>query len=223
MDRGKVMTYAADLDEAGAPFGPLPWTWTVTAFRTAPCPVSHIRTEGAYFTRGTSPRRIREIHRYSEEAGQYHVANMERLLTEIRDRQISWFPPARCAAMRKTPARRFGAICYGSTDAGNGRGGLEICCRNSGGGHMDTMRVRGFPFSDEVIGFIRAHETVFIVEQNRDAQLRTLVLNEGGVDPAKLVAVLNYDGSPITARFIAEDISARMRQISALPAHQAAE
>ena len=89
--------------------------------------------------------------------------------------------------------------------------------------HIDALRVRGFPFSEEVIGFIRAHESVFIVEQNRDAQLRTLVTTEGGVDPAKLLAVLNYDGSPITARFIVEDISARMRQISARPAHQAAE
>jgi 2-oxoglutarate ferredoxin oxidoreductase subunit alpha len=50
------------------------------------------------------------------------------------------------------------------------------------------LRVRGFPFSDAVLDFIAAHETVFVVEQNRDAQLRTLLMVEGGVDPAKLVA-----------------------------------
>ena len=50
-----------------------------------------------------------------------------------------------------------------------------------------------------------------MVEQNRDAQLRTLLMNEGGVDPAKLVPVLHYDGSPITARFITDEIAERLR------------
>ena len=54
--------------------------------------------------------------------------------------------------------------------------------------------------------FIAAHERVFVVEQNRDAQLRTLIVNEGEVDPGKLVPVLHYDGTPITARFIAGEI-----------------
>ncbi len=76
---------------------------------------------------------------------------------------------------------------------------------------VDGLRVRGFPFSDEVIAFIEAHETVFVVEQNRDAQLRTLIMVEGGVDPAKLVPVLGYDGSPITARFITDQISLRLQ------------
>jgi 2-oxoglutarate ferredoxin oxidoreductase subunit alpha len=58
-----------------------------------------------------------------------------------------------------------------------------------------------------VLDFIAAHETVFVVEQNRDAQMRTLIMTEGGVDPAKLAPVLNYDGSPITARFITDEIS----------------
>jgi 2-oxoglutarate ferredoxin oxidoreductase subunit alpha len=76
--------------------------------------------------------------------------------------------------------------------------------------HLDGLRVRAFPFSDAVFDFIAAHETVFVVEQNRDAQLRSLLMIEGGVDPAKLVAVLNYDGSPITARFITAEITGRM-------------
>jgi 2-oxoglutarate/2-oxoacid ferredoxin oxidoreductase subunit alpha len=70
--------------------------------------------------------------------------------------------------------------------------------------------VRGFPFSEEVYEFIAAHERVFVVEQNRDAQLRTLIVTEGEVDPAKLVPVLHYDGTPITARFIAGEIGALM-------------
>jgi 2-oxoglutarate ferredoxin oxidoreductase subunit alpha len=78
------------------------------------------------------------------------------------------------------------------------------------GVHLDAMRVRAFPFSGEVFDFIAAHELVFVVEQNRDAQLRALLINEGGVDPARLVKVLHYDGTPITARFIAGELKARM-------------
>ena len=124
--------------------------------------------------------------------------------------------PATRMARRGTP---HGAIYYGSTTPAMHEA-LEML--EADGVHVDALRVRGFPFSDAVLQFIAAHETVFVVEQNRDAQLRTLILNEGGVDPAKLVAVLNYDGSPITARFIAEDIAERMRRIMARPAHQAA-
>ena len=72
------------------------------------------------------------------------------------------------------------------------------------------MRVRAFPFADEVAEFIAAHERVFVVEQNRDAQLRTLLVNECGIDPARLVPVLHYDGTPITARFIADAIGEQL-------------
>jgi 2-oxoglutarate ferredoxin oxidoreductase subunit alpha len=75
------------------------------------------------------------------------------------------------------------------------------------GRRLDALRLRGFPFSDEVYAFIAAHERVFVVEQNRDAQLKTLIVTEGQVDPAKLVPVLHYDGTPITARFIAGQIA----------------
>ena len=81
---------------------------------------------------------------------------------------------------------------------------------------MDALRIRAFPFADAVFDFIAEHEQVFVVEQNRDGQLRTLLINEGGVDPAKLVPVLHYDGTPITARFITGAIGAHMG--AALPA-----
>jgi TPP-dependent indolepyruvate ferredoxin oxidoreductase alpha subunit len=79
----------------------------------------------------------------------------------------------------------------------------EAVAAGRDGVHVDALRVRGFPFSHEVTEFIAAHERVFVVEQNRDAQLRTLLMIECGIDPAKLVPVLHYDGTPITARFIA--------------------
>jgi 2-oxoglutarate ferredoxin oxidoreductase subunit alpha len=68
------------------------------------------------------------------------------------------------------------------------------------------MRLRAFPFPNSVREFIAAHDKVFIVEQNRDAQMRQMLINELQVDPAKMVRVLHYDGTPITARFIARNI-----------------
>ena len=71
--------------------------------------------------------------------------------------------------------------------------------------------MRAFPFSAAVDRFIAAHETVFVVEQNRDAQLRMMLVNEQEIDPAKLEPILHYDGTPITARFIIEAIAERVR------------
>jgi len=79
------------------------------------------------------------------------------------------------------------------------------------------MRVRGFPFSAEVDEFIAAHERVFVVEQNRDAQLRTLVMTEGNVDPARLIPILHYDGTPITARYIRAAIADRAPALKVVP------
>ena len=60
---------------------------------------------------------------------------------------------------------------------------------------VDTLRVRAFPFGDEIAKFIAAHPTVFVVEQNRDGQLRMLLINECSIDPQKLVSILHYDGT----------------------------
>jgi 2-oxoglutarate ferredoxin oxidoreductase subunit alpha len=79
------------------------------------------------------------------------------------------------------------------------------------------LRVRGFPFSEEVSSFILAHDLVFVVEQNRDAQLRTLIANECGIDPARLVPILHYDGTPITARFIAGAVGERLDAFKITP------
>jgi 2-oxoglutarate ferredoxin oxidoreductase subunit alpha len=89
------------------------------------------------------------------------------------------------------------------------------------GRRLDALRVRAFPFSDAVYDFIAQHDQVFVVEQNRDGQMRTLLMNEGNIDPAKLIPVLHYDGTPITARFITGEIARRMD--AAAPATEAAE
>jgi 2-oxoglutarate ferredoxin oxidoreductase subunit alpha len=82
------------------------------------------------------------------------------------------------------------------------------------------LRIRAFPFPDSVDRFIAAHDTVFVVEQNRDAQLRTLLVNEQELNPAQLEPVLHYDGTPITARFIADAIAGHVRRRNVQPISQ---
>jgi 2-oxoglutarate/2-oxoacid ferredoxin oxidoreductase subunit alpha len=209
LDRGKIMSH--DALEAGAEFGRYrDVDGDGIAYRTLP---GVHPTRGAYFTRGTS----RDPNaRYSEE-GPVYVANMERLLAKFETAKSLIPPPVAHKAKRRTP---HGVIYFGSTTAALHES-LETL--EAGGVRLDGLRLRGFPFSDEVFDFIAAHETVFVVEQNRDGQLRTLIMNEGGVDPAKLVAILNYDGSPITARFITEEIARRMRRPEPALAPQAAQ
>jgi 2-oxoglutarate ferredoxin oxidoreductase subunit alpha len=200
LDRGKVMGH--DALEAGEPFGRYrDIDGDGVAYRTLPG--AH-PSRGAYFTRGTSRD---PDARYSEE-GPVYVGNMQRLLTKFETAKSLVPAPVLRTARRRTP---HGAIYYGSTTPAMHES-LETL--EQAGVHIDAMRVRGFPFCDEVFEFIAGHETVFVVEQNRDAQLRALLINEGGVDPAKLAAVLNYDGSPITARFITEQISQQMRGLA---------
>ena len=196
LDRGKVMT--AEMLEAGADFGRYKDVdGDGIPFRTYPA--TH-PSKGAYFTRGTS----RDPYaRYSEE-GPVYVDNMDRLLRKF-DTARSLVPaPVVKPAKKKTS---YGVIYYGSTSPAmdEALAGLE-----ARGLHLDAMRVRAFPFPGEVFDFIAKHELVFVVEQNRDAQLRTLLINEGGVDPARLVKVLSYDGSPITARFIGGELAKGM-------------
>jgi 2-oxoglutarate ferredoxin oxidoreductase subunit alpha len=105
---------------------------------------------------------------------------------------------------RASQPTRFGAIYYGSTSPAMYE---AFAVLEEQGIHVDTMRVRGFPFADEVIEFINEHDAVFVVEQNESGQLRMLLINEGEIDPKRLIRVLHYDGTPITARFISSKIS----------------
>ncbi|MGH8311280.1 MAG: 2-oxoacid:acceptor oxidoreductase subunit alpha, partial [Steroidobacteraceae bacterium] len=75
---------------------------------------------------------------------------------------------------------------------------------------LDYMRVRAFPFGDEVEKFLAGHRKIFAVEQNRDAQLRSLLTLETGVEKAKLRSLLHYDGLPISSQFIIEGVLAEV-------------
>ncbi|WP_374577858.1 2-oxoacid:acceptor oxidoreductase subunit alpha [Phenylobacterium sp.] len=189
LDRGKVMTFE-DL-EAGRDFGRyLEVDGDGIPFRTYPG--TH-PTRGGYFTRGTSRN---PYARYSEE-GSVYVGNMERLLRKF-DTARSLVPgPITRNAARRT---REGVIYFGSSTPAVHEALETLEAR---GLHLDGLRVRGFPFAQEIYDFVEAHDRVFVIEQNRDGQLRTLLINEGEIDPSRLTAVLHYDGTPITARFIA--------------------
>ena len=209
LDHGKIMTREAL--EAGTPFGRYrDVDGDGIPYRTLP---GVHPNRGGYFTRGTSRD---PDARYSEE-GPVYVANMQRLLAKFETAKTLVPTPVLRPAKRRTP---HGAIYFGSTTPAMHEAlqGLEAADV-----HVDALRVRGFPFNDEVFDFIADHETVFVVEQNRDGQLRTLIMNEGGVDPAKLVAVLNYDGAPITARFITSEIIAAMKTRRGMAPQEAAE
>jgi 2-oxoglutarate ferredoxin oxidoreductase subunit alpha len=209
LDRGKIMTFEAL--ERGEPFGRYrDVDGDGIAYRTLP---GVHPSRGGYFTRGTSRD---PDARYSED-GPVYVANMERLLAKFETAKSLVPGPVLRPAKRRTP---HGAIYFGSTTPAMHE---SLAALEEAGVHVDALRVRAFPFSDEVMSFIADHETVFVVEQNRDGQLRTLIMNEGGIDPAKLVAVLNYDGAPITARFITAEISRAMRLRADTTMHEAAE
>jgi len=207
LDRGKVMT-AADLD-SGKLFGRyLDVDGDGITYRTYPG--TH-PTKGAFFTRGTTKDRMA---RYSEEGPDY-VENMDRLLKKFATAKK--LVPAPILREAKQPTK-FGVLYYGSTSPAMVEALDTLETRNI---HLNAMRVRGFPFPQEVEDFVAAHDRVFLVEQNRDAQLRTLLINECGIDPARIVPVLNYDGNPITARFIIGGIAERLAGANVTPLRKA--
>jgi 2-oxoglutarate ferredoxin oxidoreductase subunit alpha len=202
-DHGKVMGFQ-DL-EAGRDFGRyLDIDGDGIPYRTYPG--TH-PTRGSYFTRGTTKDRYA---RYSE-AGPDYVENMQRLLRKFETAKRLVPAPELRAARQPT---RVGAIYFGSTSPAMHEALDRL---NEQGLHVDALRVRAFPFGEEVSEFIAEHDQVFVVEQNRDAQLRMLLVNECVVDPAKLIPILHYDGTPITARFIAGEIAQEMKALNVAP------
>jgi len=192
LDAGKEFARYKDLDGDGIPFRTYPGTHA---------------TKGAYFTRGTSknPQAI-----YSE-AGPDYQYNMQRLLKK-HDFAKTLVPKPLLTPSRE-PAR-FGAIYYGSTSPSMNEA-LEALA--GAGIFVNALRVRAFPFADEIQDFVHSHSKVFVIEQNRDAQMKTLLVNEAGINPASLISILHYDGTPITARFITREISEIVAALNVRP------
>ena len=200
-DRGKVMT--AEELEAGKDFGRykdvdgdgIPW-------RTYPG--TH-PTKGSFFTRGTT----RDPYARYSERGPDYIYNMERLLRKFRTAADLVPQPVLRSADQATS---LGVLYFGSTSPAM-QEALDVL--TAAGIHIDALRLRAFPFPESVDRFIAGHEQVFVVEQNRDAQMHALLVNELGVDPARLVKVLHYDGTPITARFITQAIQTHLQGATA--------
>jgi 2-oxoglutarate ferredoxin oxidoreductase subunit alpha len=208
MDRGKVMTAAMldagrdfgrylDVDNDGIPYRTYPGTHP---------------SKGGYFTRGTTKDRYA---RYTEE-GPAYVDNMQRLLRKFETAKDLVPAPV---ITRAKEATRAGVVWFGSTGAAMAESLAEL---ERQGVHLDQMRLRGFPFADAVADFIAAHDHIFVVEQNRDAQMKMLLVNECGVVPDKLISVLHYDGTPITERFITREIAEKARLFNVTPLRKVA-
>ena len=191
-DRGKVLSKDdlenmeswgryLDVDGDGIPFRTLPGTHP---------------EKGAYFARGSSHD---EYARYVED-GEVNARNLKRILKKFKGAHKFLPKPV---FKQDTNASSMGLIYFGSTEAAMQESLDQL---SISGFPVDAMRIRSFPFSAEVWEFIHQHESVFLVEQNRDAQMRTLIISEGNINPEKFISILCFDGSPITANFISESI-----------------
>jgi 2-oxoglutarate ferredoxin oxidoreductase subunit alpha len=199
-DRGKVMT--AEELEAGKDFGRYKDVdGDGIGWRTLPG--TH-PTKGSYFTRGTT----RDPYARYSERGPDYIYNMERLLQKFDTAKAITPQPILRTGQKKAA---FGAIYYGSTSPSMDEA-IEVL--EAQDLHLDTLRIRAFPFPESVRQFVLSHERVFLIEQNRDAQLRSLLINEFDLDPTRVIKILHYDGTPITARFIARAIAEHMRGAS---------
>ena len=195
-DRGKVLSHDDleravnfgrynDVDGDGIPYRTLPGKHP---------------TRGAYFTRGTSRDRFA---RYTEDSAPY-VENMERLEHKFETARSLLPPPQR---RRAAGPARVGVIYYGSTAPAMDEA-LDLIAAQ--GVEVDALRIRAFPLNPEIGDFVHAHDEVFVVEQNRDAQMRTLMAADLNLDPGRLISILHFGGAPITARFIVREICSRL-------------
>ena len=157
-------------------------------------------TKGSFFTRGTSRD---EYAAYTEDGGAYH-RNMDRLIKKWNTAK-NMVPAPQLYQTKNKHTKGvlfFGTSQYAAEEA--------IDQLKKQGIEMDAMRIKAFPFNQTVEDFINDHEHIFVIEQNRDAQMRSLLMIELSADPRKLVSVLNYDGTPITADNITKQISNKL-------------
>jgi 2-oxoglutarate/2-oxoacid ferredoxin oxidoreductase subunit alpha len=176
-------------------------------YRTLP----GVHPKAAYFTRGSGHT---QYGAYTEDAADYQLV-LDRLLKK-------WATAGRLvprALIDATAGSPLGIVSLGSCD-GAIREALDVLKQR--GVALDYMRVRAFPFSEDVEKFLAAHELLFVVEQNRDAQLRALLTLETAVDKAKLRSLLHYNGLPISSQFIVEGVLAELQPDGRIASRDAA-
>lgn len=181
--RGKFGRYL-DIDSDGIPYRTIAGTHS---------------TLGAFVTRGSSRN---EYAVYTEDGADYQ-RNVDRLARKWNTAkelvpQPQFYQEANRSA---NGVIFFGTSTYAAEEA------IEMLAAD--GIKLDAMRPRGFPFSESFVAFVNSHDKLFVIEQNRDAQFKSLMMIELGVDPGKIVSVLNYDGMPITADNIFRQIKDR--------------
>jgi 2-oxoglutarate ferredoxin oxidoreductase subunit alpha len=196
-DRGKVYSKAdlekmekfyryLDRDEDGIPYRTFPGT----------------HPKGAYFTRGSGHT---QLGTYTEDSAEYQI---------VLDRLLRKFATAKRlvpAPMVQRDSRvEIGLVAYGSSD-GAVREALDILRR--AGIPLNYLRIKAFPFDEEVEEFLAAHRLVFVVEQNRDAQMRSLLTLETRVDKSKLRSLLHYSGLPVSSQFIVSGVLAEVGEV----------
>jgi len=163
-----------DVDGDGIPYRTIPGTHP---------------TKGSFFTRGTS----RDEYAAYTEDGAVYARNMDRLLKKWNTAKNTVPAPYLYQEENKSP---YGIVFFG-TSTYSAEEAMDIMKQENIS--FDAMRLKAFPFNKTVEDFINSHEKIFIIEQNRDAQMRLLLINELNANPQKLIPVLNYDGMPITA------------------------
>ncbi len=203
-DRGKVLS-EAELEAMSERYGRyLDVDGDGICYRTYPG--THA-TKGSFFTRGSS----RDHYAKYTESSEEYVDNMERLLVKWETAKHYVPQPEIRPAKQSTD---IGIIYFGTTTA-SAEEALDILSEKSI--HMDALRVRGFPFNADVESFIEEHDQIFVVEQNRDGQLRTMLINECEINPRKLKPLLCFDGLPVTARWIVDGIIGNEKTNNVIP------
>lgn len=170
-----------DVDNDGIPYRTLPGTHP---------------TKGAFFTRGTS----RDEYAAYTENGAAYKRNMDRLIKKWHTAREYVPPPKFYQEAQQSPDGLlfFGTTRYAAEEA------LDLLDADQQ--RPDGILLRAFPFHQQAIEFLNSHERIFVVEQNRDAQMKSLLMIELGISADRLVSVLNYDGMPITAQQIVKQI-----------------
>jgi 2-oxoglutarate ferredoxin oxidoreductase subunit alpha len=193
-NRGRVLT-AAELEAMPKFHRYSPENSDQVAARTLP----GVHAKGAFFTRGSGHNKLGV---YTEIPDEYQEV-MDRLARKHKAAASAVPAPI----IRNQPDASFGIISLGGCDAAV-REAVDALAER--GIIADYMRVRGFPFDDRVEAFLAAHERIFVVEQNRDAQLRTLLTMETSVKKEKLRPILVYGGFPLSSRHVIDGVTSQL-------------
>ena len=195
-DRGRVLD-AKQLEEIAKYFRYSPENDDQVAARTLP----GVSSRGSFFTRGSGHNKLGH---YTEIPDEYQEV-MDRLLRKHRAAARA-VPPA--IIMMRADARagvsKLGIVSLGGCDPAV-REGIELLA--DAGIDVDYLRVRAFPFGQEVEDFLSTHDRVFVVEQNRDAQLKSLLTLETKVSKEKLESILVYGGFPLSSRSVVQGVT----------------